>query len=213
MSGYAMTGVGGPVTSQVIGTGVTTGAAITGAALAPGALSVASLAVPVAGAVAAVGLIIYAWMQRRNAQKRATTYVVNEAEPLLRQNRDAFLAVPSPTDADKQAALSYFDAVWDQVVKECAQDQFGDAGHRCIEDRCPSGVTVNTAIGTLTCNGLWDWFSYYRTPIERVAVATSGPAALLSNLRPGFSSVSGGNVMDAVVPALLAGALVWAVAS
>ena len=159
ISTSGLRGLQGPVVEQAIQTGAGTGVAVASAAALPGALTLTTLAVPIAGAVAAVGLIIYGWMARRNAQKVAATHVVDEAEPLLAENRDVFLSLPNPSTSDQAAALQYFDVVWGQVVKECRAIG-GGGGERCITDRQPGGM--------------WDWFAFYRTPIESAPVSSAG---------------------------------------
>jgi hypothetical protein len=191
-------GLGGPVGQQAAQIGTGTGIAITGAIAAPGAVSAAAIAVPIAGAVAAVGMLIYAWMSRRNAQKVAATHVVDEAEPFLRQNRDAFLDLPNPTATDKAAALQYFDAVWSQVVKECKAIG-GGGGQRCVTDRQPGGQ--------------WDWFAYYRVPIEETEVTAPTITQQLGIPAGLFPSLNLPEGMGPLAAILGAGLIAWAVAS
>jgi hypothetical protein len=81
----------------------------------------------------------------------ATQYV-NDLEPLLRSNRDNYLAGPHTPDRQK-AALDYFDQQWAHLRSSaaCGGAVLGIAGRRCIADRARGGA--------------WDWFSYYRDPI------------------------------------------------
>jgi len=147
------------IPAATIGTGIATGATLS------------TLAVPIAGAVAAAGLLIYSWISRRNAQKVAATSVVNEAEPYLLKNLEAFQAIQNPTATDQAAALQYFDAVWAQVVKECGQIG-GGGGERCVTDR-QAGACVWGGAGNC-----WNWFTGYRDPIANAAV--SSPTAVES---------------------------------
>lgn len=194
-------GLFGPVTGQIIQTGGATTVAVGGAIAAPGAITAGALAIPIAGAVAAVGLIIYAWASRRNAQKVATTQVVDEAEPLLDQNVRAFLSLSEPTSTDQAAALQYFDAVWGQVVKECRAIG-GGAGERCIAER-QEGANPPWEVCAPDCP---NWFELYRDPIEQATVSQPSLASVL-----GLPSLGGQG--SPVFGLLGAGLLAWAVAS
>lgn len=199
MSGY---GFGSPVPT-FISTGATAGSIAAGA----GVFGAAAIAVPVVGAVALAATLIYSWIARRGAQKVAATSVVNEAEPYLRQNRDAFLALQTPTATDQAQAVSNFQAVWAQVVKECASPGLGNAGHACIEDRMPIGQEISTPVGTLTGNGKWNWFGYYLDPIEQAQTYAASPSSLFTSL--GLPSLGDGG--SPVFLALGAGLIAWAV--
>ena len=80
--------------------------------------------------------------------------IVDRAEPILRQNRDVYLA--GDHSASSQAgALQRYDDVWARVGELCGDPQLGDAGKRCISDRqcggsAPWGET---------------WCQLYRDPI------------------------------------------------
>ncbi len=100
-------------TAFTLGTPLATGGAIVGeAALTTG---VTSVSLATAGITAGVGLVIAAialWLGRRGPkQKVATTTIVNEAEPLLRQNLAAWNSSPKGC-ADQAAALNAALQVW-----------------------------------------------------------------------------------------------------
>lgn len=74
------------------------------------------------------------------------TSIVNQAEPILKQNVAAFQAGQiSRTDA-----LNLFNQIWTAVEQSCGAIP-GAAGQNCIGDRQRGGK--------------WDWFSYYYDPI------------------------------------------------
>ena len=130
----------------------------------------AALAIPVIGGVAAAALIVMGWIRRRNAQKVAATNVVNEAEPFLVKNRDAFLASVAAGTAGEQErarALATFDAIWGQVMQEC-QAIGGGGGERCVTDR-QSGACVWQDLGQC-----WNWFVGYRDPIANAVIVGGG---------------------------------------
>jgi len=166
-----------------------------GSSIAVAAIAGKSLAVPVIGAaIAGVTLAIGLWMNRRGPkQKVYTTQIVNEAEPLLQQNLDAWNA-SNKTRSEQAQALQNFDQIWSAVVAACDRPELGNPGQACINDRKPGGR--------------WDWAAYYRTPILNDANVTDDP---ISNAFAEISGIFGG---DSTLPLLLAGGLLlWAVAS
>ena len=132
-------------------------AALTGASIAASAVT---------AGIAAVAILVMALLSRKGpAQKVATTNIVNQVEPLMRQNLAAWNA-SAKTCADQAAALANFDALWGEVVANCAQSSLGDPGHSCLDDRLPAGVKFAYNTFNINGNGMYDWFSYYRAPIE-----------------------------------------------
>jgi hypothetical protein len=124
-------------------------------ALAVAKVGWAAAAVPIIGPiVAGVTLGLMALFARKGPrQKVATTQIVDKVEPLLAQNRDAYLALPVRTASAQAQALANFDAGWQYVVDNCGIPEMGDPGRRCIEERQRGGK--------------WDWFALYRDPIEK----------------------------------------------
>jgi hypothetical protein len=105
--------------------------------------------------IGAAAAAVIMWLNRRGPkQKVASTSIVNEAEPILQQNRDIFLAGPK-TDEAKEYALGVFNQVWASVVASCSDPSLGNPGKACISDRQRGGK--------------WDWFSYYYDPIMSVS--------------------------------------------
>jgi len=122
----------------------------------------------------------------------ATTQIVNGLEPLLNQNKNAYLAGPG-TCADQAAALAAFDSAiqWLRSPQACGNGAYGSAGNRCISDRlCESGCP-------------FPWIAWYRDPIANDPRA-SGCAAQLAADNPNagqqsavqniMSLISGSNV-------------------
>lgn len=111
-----------------------------------------------AGISAGVGLATVAlgsWLsdkRQTGQQKIASTSVVNDLEPLLRANADAFRNGPG-TCQDQAAALAAFDSAmqWLQSPQGCGNMQLGAPGQACINDRLQGGK--------------WDWYAMYRNPI------------------------------------------------
>ena len=80
------------------------------------------------------------------------TQYVDDMEPLLRANRDAYLA-GQRTAGQRDAAVAYFDRQWASLKSSqgCGSRLLGSAGQHCISDR--------------SRNGNWPWETYYRDPI------------------------------------------------
>ena len=137
------------------------GASAAGAALLGASIATAA----VTAGIGAVAIAVMALLSRKGPQQKvATTNIVNQVEPLLRQNLDAWNA-SAKTCADQAVALANFDALWNEVVANCAQPSLGDPGHSCIDDRLPTGVQFEYNTFHLNGNGMWNWFAYYRDPI------------------------------------------------
>jgi len=131
----------------------------------------AAWAVPViGGAVAGVALAITAWFNRKGPKQRiATTEIVNELEPYLRQNLAAYQSGPHTVSSQAQA-LANFDAVWQTLEDACRQEQYGDPGVRCIEDRRAGACQWKDSSGKC-----WNWFSGYRDPIANDSAVRPDP--------------------------------------
>ncbi len=128
-----------------------------------------------------------------------TTHIVDQVEPLLKQNLAAYMASPR-TYADQRAALANFDYAWQGVVKACSNPQFGDAGRNCISERQPGGQ--------------WDWFAYYRDPIANDPGVQPDPvSSFTSGVESGIESVFQPGAGSPLPLLLMGGLLIWAVAS
>ncbi len=133
--------------AQGAGAGVT--AATTAGWLTAGAATGIGLA------VAGVALALTALFSRKGPeQRRITTEIVNELEPLLKANLEGYRAGPR-TRASQAAALANFDSAWAYLSSEqaCGNPAMGNPGRACIADR--------------QRGGRWDWFAYYRDPIAQ----------------------------------------------
>jgi hypothetical protein len=102
--------------------------------------------------------------------ERTSSNLANQAEPILKANLAAF----QNGQIDKTTALSNFDSIWSQFVAAESSPQTLNHGSIAVTDRQPGGK--------------WDWFSYYRTPIES-APDTSTTDTLITSAS---SLVSGG---------------------
>lgn len=160
-----------------IGTGVAISTGVVGANAAAGTFAASSLAIPVIGAaIAGVTLVIGMWLSsiaKHNAEKTAATKIVNEAEPYLKQNLDAYMASANHTQSEKDQALANYDGIWSQVVQACSNASLEDAGKRCIADR--------------SSGGRWPWASYYRDPIASSSVVSDA-----SRISSSLTNVIGG---------------------
>lgn len=169
--------------SQEVSQGVSYGATTAGAALTlPAVQSALGISAAAAGfatlGIGAAAAAVIMWLNRKGPkQKIATTEIVNEAEPILKQNLQIFLA-GEKTDEAKEYAIAVFNKVWASVVAACSAASLGEPGKRCVEDRQRGGK--------------WDWFSYYYDPI--MAVPTQPAAAVaVGNVTQQFENVLGGN--------------------
>lgn len=186
-----------------INTTISAAGSVAGGLVAAGTISLpgvasAAVAVPIIGAaVAGVTLLIGIWLNgiaKHNAEKAATTAIVNQAEPFLKQNVAAFLSLDAPTQSDQAQALANFDNIWQQVVAACENGgQYEDAGQRCVGDR--------------SAGGQWDWFSYYRDPIATATNVVPDPIASVAGISSLFAGLSSGGAGSLLLPALLIGAV------
>lgn len=142
-------GMSGDVgTALLTGAGSAAGAATTGLAVA--AAAGGPIGAAVGGAIFAVNALIglIFGKSKTGIEKEKGTQVVNQAEPLLKQNLAAWKA-SGKTIAEQQQALANFDQIWAQVVAGCQQNSPDVSS--CYTDRQRGGK--------------WDWFAYYRDPI------------------------------------------------
>lgn len=136
----------------------------------------------VGGGIAVAAMAVTMWIQRnslRAEQRNRTTAFVNELEPLLKQNVDAYLQGPR-TPESQRVALHAFDEAWAWLTspQACGNPQMGIAGQNCISERSRTGrpqwdVCKNTP------QGCPNWFELYRDPIEAAAPVT-GPSSSAS---------------------------------
>lgn len=138
--------------------GVAVGASVAG--YAPFAGPAAPLVAAVGGIIAAASAIAGALHIGEGCGPTCVqaTQIVNQAEPVLKQNVAMFQA----GTIDKQTALNNFNQVWMAVQQSCGAVP-GAAGINCVGDRQRGGK--------------WDWFSYYYDPIANApdTVTTYNP--------------------------------------
>ena len=151
---------------SVIGASAGAGAGAAAAAGTAGATTAAAgtlaVAVPIIGAAIAgvmIGLTLL-FNRKGPRQKVATTQIVDAVEPKLKENVDAYLALPVHYESAQKAALANFDAGWAYVVSQCNIPEMGDPGVRCTSDRQSGACVWRDAQGEC-----WNWFKGYRDPI------------------------------------------------
>ncbi len=134
-----------------------------------------------AGAIIAAGVAIFNVLESAfsgcGQTCVAATTVVNQLEPLLQNNVDAYMASPIHYYSMQQQALANFDSTWQRVVAGCSSPALGAAGQRCISDRQVGACKYQTSPGgwnggIYTAPGksgsgsaCWNWFVGYRDPI------------------------------------------------
>lgn len=185
--------LGTPVATAGIATGLST-TTVTGGVASTTILGLApALAVPIIGAaLAGVSILAMKLIQNSGCGPtciQASDYA-NQAEPILRNNLNTYLALPKPRSQSQQAAaLETFDRVWSQLVQLWSDPKLGNAGKRGISDRQAGACKWRDASGAC-----WNWFSGYRDPIANDPNVVPDSQAALSSavgaLLPGGGSVS-----------------------
>lgn len=204
------TAVATPVLTGALAANAAATAAATGSAATILGMSPA-LAVPVIGAamvgvtVAVVGLIKLA--QGCGQTCIVTSQWANQAEDLLKQNLNAYLALPTPRPKSAQnTAISNFHVIWEKLQQMCGQPGTGDAGVRCIQDRREGACKWRDNSGQC-----WNWFIGYLNPIANDPhVADDSISAQASSA---WSAVTGsGGNLGSPLPLLLGAGLIIAAA-
>jgi len=220
-SGFQLgSGIATPVATAGIASGLstTTAGVTTILGMAP------TLAVPIIGAaLVGVTFLITKLIQNSGCGVTCveTSSWANQAEPLLRQNLNAYFALPKPRPQSAQAAaLANFDAIWDQLVQLCSQPGTGNAGKRCISDRQAGACTWKQnatyspdimAAGEPQIGECWNWFTGYRSPIQNDPnVVLDAQANLPSAAGSLLSAGAGSGAAGSLLPLIALGALVLA---
>jgi hypothetical protein len=172
---------------QAIAYGSIGASSAVGGLVAAGVIGTA--AVPFIGpALAVATMVIGALIKNSGCGQTCiqTSQWANQAADALQKNLDAYMATPTPRPASAQAlALQNFDNIWGQLVKMCADPQWGDAGKACISDRQQGACKWKN-------NGVcWNWFTGYRDPIandSNVAPDHLIPSSVLDAIASGGSS-------------------------
>ena len=170
-------------TQQNIGIAASTAStALSTPAIAAGLGLSASTAAWIAGPIiGGIAMATIMYMNRKGPkQKVATTAIVNDIEPILAQNRDAFLNGDRSAE-HKEFALKVFEQNWNTVLANCNDSSMGKPGQACIKDRQRGGQ--------------WDWFKLYYDPIVQTEVIEQQSILNPSNL---FGSSGGINPWVAI---------------
>jgi hypothetical protein len=193
----------GDTTTQIVGGTTqlaTAGLATVQAAASAGLLTLgaAASAIPVAGAVIAVGTLIFSLLHNsRGLQQDAeTTAAVNQGEALMKNNLAAWNG-SNKSLATQAQALQNFDSAWQAIVNFCGQASEGSPGQRCISER--------------QRGGLYDYYALYRDPIanDPDAGAVDRAAAAADPVGALIGQTGGTNWTSLAIPAaLLVAALV-----
>jgi hypothetical protein len=181
-------GVTGP---NIVGTvGTATGAAITAAATTVGGtslfgvLGVSALAGPVGiavgGIVAAAAAIAGMLGVGQGCGQTCVqaTSIVNQAEPILKQN----LAAYQSGQIDQATAISNYNQVWQSVLTACAAIP-GTAGQNCVGDRQQGACHYKDATGNC-----WNWYIGYYVPLLTVVPSNTTNTSSLTSLVEGGGS-------------------------
>jgi hypothetical protein len=170
----------------------------------------ATAAIPIAGAVIGVGVLIYSFLHNSVGlqQDADTTAEVNKAAVLMQQNLDAWNA-STKSYSTQTAAEANFDSLWSQVLVFCGNPAEGSPGQRCISERQRGGK--------------YDFFSYYRDPIANdpdagapdraaaaaAAAASASVASTAAQIASGSSAPQGTAPATAPAPLSLSGLPAW----
>jgi len=187
--------------------------AVSGAALA-GLIPLS--AVPYIGpAIAAAAMIAQIIIKQTGCGQTCiqTSSWANQAEGALRQNIEAYFALPVPRSRSNQKlALQTFDQIWAGLMSRCGDPQWGNAGKRCISDR-QAGACVwkqNNAgyPGGPAMGECWNWFNGYRDPITNDKNVVDDKLATTAT--DTVNSIFGSSSSDSssLVPLLLLGGLI-----
>ena len=140
-----------------------------------------------------------------------STKYANQAEAVLKQNLQTYLAQRPRYYSAQQAALGVFNAVWNDMVAQCSNPSLGNAGVRCITDR-QSGACKSEWMTNGQC---WNWWIGYHDPIANDGTVQPDPTPTVSSTVSDLTSSLGlqpGSAVSSLLPLALVGALViWAV--
>jgi hypothetical protein len=225
-SGFRGLGVltGGAATAASI---AATGASLTGVLV--GALAAIPIAGPIAAAVAALGVELANLFSGCGQTCVEATNIANQAEPLLQQNLDQYLAAPVHYASLQAAALNNFTLTWNALQQACSNPQLAAAGQRCISDRQAGACTWKASPGgwsqdstgkwSYTGYGAagsgsacWNWFVGYHDPIANDPTVVPDPSPVSSAVSSVGSLISSGSVFGLPLSSLLPAGLLVAAA-
>jgi hypothetical protein len=174
-------------TTQIVGGGAQLASATLAtvqAASTAGLITLSSTlaaAVPIAGAVIAVGVIAYSLLHNSRGlqQNVETTNAVNQGEQVMKANLAAW-NTSAKSYATQAQALQNFDDAWNAIVNFCSRASEGSPGQRCISERQRGGI--------------YDYPKAYRDPISSDPSAglvdKAAAAASSANIDLGFGGSS-----------------------
>lgn len=180
----------GDTTSQIVGSSAqlaSASLATVSAASSAGLITLSgtlAASIPVAGAVIAVGVVIFSLLHNSQGlmQDAETTQAVNNGEAYMKQNLAAWNA-SSKSLANQAQALTNYDNAWQAIVNFCSQASMGSPGQRCISEREPTGI--------------YPYKTWYRDPIANDPSAglvdKAAAAAAAVNMDPATINTSGAN--------------------
>ena len=177
-TGYGLSG-SGQTASTAVGVSSAVGTPIIASVTAPSVASAlgisAGLAVPlIGGAIAGVTIAIQELIANSGCGQTCivASNIANQAEPLLKQNLDAFEA----GQISKTEALNNFDSLWSAYVQAESNTSLGNAGKTGISDRqagsCKWKATSQPYPLSPAVGACWNWFNGYRDPIANAPDAT-----------------------------------------
>jgi len=134
------------------------------------------------GGLIAVGSLLASVFKGCGVTCTDATAIVNQVEPALQQNVQAYLAAPVRTASMQQAALNNFQTAWNAVTQACGNPQLLTAGQNCISQRQQGACAYHTSPGGWQqssagvwtyvypgANGsgstCWNWWVGYHDPI------------------------------------------------
>jgi len=193
------------------------------------AVSTAGLATGIGAAVAGATMLavaLYNVFKGCGQTCIVTSDLANQAEPLLLQNLNAYLAAPVHYASLQAAYLNNFLSTWNALVAACNNPSYGQAGQRCISDRQSGACHYRTATAGAWQNGVWvppgpqvssggacwDWWIGYHDPIANDPTVVPDPSPTLSSGAASIeqalgisptSTIAGLPVGDLVLPAAL----------
>jgi hypothetical protein len=132
-----------------------------------------------------------------------STKYANQAESLLKQNLDTYLAQHPRYYSAQQAALGVFNAVWNDLVQQCSNPSLGSAGQRCISDRQAGACKWRDSSGRC-----FNWFSGYRDPIANDPTVQPDDPTPANPVTSALDSVVGSGWTSDLLPLAVIGGLV-----
>ena len=183
-----------------IGQAAASAASLTGVLVA--SLAAIPIAGPIAARIAAIGLALANVFSGCGQTCIQATSYANQAEPLLLQNLQQYMAAPVHYASLQAAALNNFELTWTALQQACSSPSLGSAGQACISDRQQGSCAYKTSAGGWQQNSdgswtyvfpgangsgstCWNWFVGYHDPIANDPTVVPDPipgAAALSSI-------------------------------